>query len=96
MPYNLEICAICLKKYNTYVFKVENGGSTEKSVSVYKTTWCHVGDGHNISVIFFAIRTLYLTFNFVRGTAVAQWLRCCATNRKAAGSIPDGVIGIFH
>ena len=31
-----------------------------------------------------------------RGTAVAQWLRCCATNRKVAGSIPDGVIGIFH
>ena len=30
------------------------------------------------------------------GTAVAQWLRCCATNRKVAGWIPDGVIGIFH
>ena len=30
------------------------------------------------------------------GTAVAQWLRCCATNRKVAGSIPHGVIGIFH
>ena len=28
--------------------------------------------------------------------AVAQWLSCCATNRKVAGSIPDGVIGIFH
>jgi len=31
-----------------------------------------------------------------QGTAVAQWLRCSATNRKVAGSIPDGVIGIFH
>jgi len=31
-----------------------------------------------------------------KGTAVAQWLRCCATNRKIAGSIPDGVTGIFH
>jgi hypothetical protein len=30
------------------------------------------------------------------GTAVAQWLRHCATNRKVFGSIPDGVIGIFH
>jgi len=29
-------------------------------------------------------------------TAVAQWLRCCATNRKVPGSIPDGVIGISH
>ena len=30
------------------------------------------------------------------GTAVAQWLRCCSTNRKVAVSIPDGVTGIFH
>jgi len=28
-------------------------------------------------------------------TAVAQWLRCCATNRKVAGSIPPGVSGFF-
>jgi len=27
--------------------------------------------------------------------AVAQWLRCCATNWKVTGSIPAGV-GIFH
>ena len=30
------------------------------------------------------------------GTAVAQWLRRCAKNREVTGSIPDGVIGIFH
>jgi len=29
------------------------------------------------------------------GTTVAQWLRCCATNRKVAGSIPAGVSGFF-
>ena len=29
------------------------------------------------------------------GTEVAQWLRCCATNRKVAGSIPAGVSGFF-
>ena len=29
------------------------------------------------------------------GTAVAQWLRCCATNRKVAGSIAAGVSGSF-
>jgi len=28
-----------------------------------------------------------------RGSTV---VKCCATNRKVAGSIPDGVIGIFH
>jgi hypothetical protein len=29
------------------------------------------------------------------GTAVAHWLRCCATNRKVVGSIPAGVNGFF-
>jgi len=29
------------------------------------------------------------------GAAVAQWLRCCATNRKVSGSIPTGVSGFF-
>ena len=27
--------------------------------------------------------------------AVGQWLRCCATNRNVAGSIPAGVNGFF-
>ena len=32
---------------------------------------------------------------FIVGDAAAQWLRCCATNRKVAGSIPDGVSESF-
>ena len=32
----------------------------------------------------------------VRGARWRTWLRHCATSRKIAGSIPDGVIGIFH
>ena len=43
----------------------------------------------------FRRQLLVLTPKYQR-TAVAQWLRCCATNRKVADSIPDGVIGIFH
>jgi len=35
-------------------------------------------------------------YNYIDETAVAQWLRCCATNRKVGGSIPAGVIEIFH
>jgi len=35
------------------------------------------------------------TYQGQGGTAVAQWLRCCATNRKVAGSIPAGVTGFF-
>jgi hypothetical protein len=34
------------------------------------------------------------TITTTTGTAVAQWLRYCATNRKVAGSIPDDVTGI--
>ena len=29
------------------------------------------------------------------GIPVAQWLRCCVTNWKVAGSIPAGVSGFF-
>jgi len=32
---------------------------------------------------------------YTAGTAVAQWLRCCATNPKVAGSIPGCVSGFF-
>jgi len=32
---------------------------------------------------------------FRQGIAVAQWLRCCATNRNVAGSIPASVSGFF-
>jgi len=42
----------------------------------------------------FWVRFFVLTWN-TRGTAVAQWLRCCATIRTDAGSIPAGVSGFF-
>ena len=38
------------------------------------------------------ISFIYLS---IWGTALAQWLRCCATNPKVAGSIPACVIGFF-
>jgi len=40
--------------------------------------------------------TEYVILIAFPGTAVAQWLGCCATNMKVAGSIPAGGIGIFH
>jgi hypothetical protein len=33
--------------------------------------------------------------NVREGTAVAQWLRYCATNQKVVGSNPDGVMEFF-
>jgi hypothetical protein len=34
--------------------------------------------------------------HFCRGTEWCSWLRHCATSRKVAGSIPDGVTVIFN
>jgi len=39
--------------------------------------------------------TIHQGYLISHGTAVAQWLRCCATNQKATGSIPAGVSGFF-
>jgi hypothetical protein len=38
----------------------------------------------------------YSVYMYHLGHAVTQWLRHCATNRKVAGSIPGGIIEIFH
>ena len=48
-----------------------------------------------IHVFYVRMFMKYLHTIFHMGTVVAQWLRCCATNRKFAGSIPDGVIDII-
>ena len=39
---------------------------------------------------------IYCDLNVSRGTRWRSWLRHCATSRKVAGSIPDGVTEIFH
>ena len=38
----------------------------------------------------------FSAINIVSSEARGSWLRHCATSRKVAGSIPDGVNGIFH
>ena len=48
------------------------------------------------TLLFFKIATCFDFVMSLSGTAIAQWLRCYATNRMVAGSIPDGVIGMFH
>ena len=49
-----------------------------------------------IKLILSVLRGFCLNPFTVRGTDVAQWLRCCDTNRKDAGSIPGDVIEIFN
>jgi hypothetical protein len=58
---------------------------------IYHCQWLSCRKSFEGQTSRFKLATLYL-----RGHAVAQWLRHCATNQKIAGSIPDGVIGIFH
>ena len=41
-------------------------------------------------------RSFQLTLSLNRGHAWHSWLKHCATNRKVADSIPDGIVGIFH
>jgi len=43
--------------------------------------------------LFTYLLTYLLTY---LAAAVEQWLRCCGTNRKVAGSIPAGESGNFH
>ena len=37
-----------------------------------------------------------ITYRMGRGTRWRSWLRHCTTSQNVAGSIQDGVIGIFH
>jgi hypothetical protein len=47
-------------------------------------------------LIFYVTFENYQPFKTVRCTRWHSWLRHCATSRKVAGSILDGVFGIFH
>ena len=49
----------------------------------------------DVHILLFSLLLIYEWHIALMGTAVAHWLRCCATNRKFAGSIPAGVSGIF-
>ena len=44
----------------------------------------------------YVLLNFYVYISGIRGPRWSSWLRHCATSQKVAGSIPDGVIGIFH
>jgi hypothetical protein len=50
----------------------------------------------NLPVLRMGLFCRHCSFTIGLGTAVAQWLRFCATKRKVAGSIPDSVIRFFR
>jgi hypothetical protein len=72
--------------------------SCQQVNSVRFCTVCNISTGHTprkvtqrLFVLEFQIKQAHRSL----GHAVAQWLRHCATNRKVAGSIADGVTGFF-
>ena len=85
-PYSQNISAKGQNNFGSQIFNSEiHEWNSEWIVLMYNFQIC----------VSTCIRIFWSSY-FTLGTAVAQWLRCCATNRKVAGSIPDGVIGIFH
>ena len=69
-------------------------------VYFHKTLIQCADDREKPCIIYYALKigtsVISLTVLWQNGTAVAQWLRCYATNRrKVAGSIPASVIGFF-
>jgi hypothetical protein len=77
----------CISVYSLYENRIST--SFVLPYTCCKTNWLHC-------VQFRVLLALWLCEYAHTGTAVAQWLRYCATNWKVAGSIPDGVIGICH
>ena len=51
---------------------------------------------HNSYDQFFIPQFFFVCSTCFGGPRWRSWLRHCATSRKVAGSIPDGVIGIFY
>ena len=66
------------------ILKMRALRSFEMSVTLYQSTRCHITELFSWGYKLWKL-----------GTAVAQWLRCCAINRKVAGFIPTGALEFF-
>ena len=51
---------------------------------------------HSVAVFGQCGKTVRKSTSHAWGTQWGRWFRHCATSQKVAGSIPDGVIGIYH
>jgi hypothetical protein len=73
---------------------------TSQYVKICVLRWVTVNDDHAMAQAMTESGTetgfSTSTSAFQGQLIVAQWLRYRATNREVAGSIPDGVIGIFR
>ena len=75
------------------LFKKEDKGLLLHEVQVLGLDYTHeLGDDFTVQ----EVKNFILSIKNNKGTVVAKWLRCCATNLKVAGLIPAGAIGIFR
>ena len=79
---------------------MQTGGSADRQTDVTNLVvdfrnFANVPNSNFTNWVFISLLTYGDTLQ-LGGTAMTQWLRCCATNRKVVGSIPDGVIEVFH
>jgi len=61
---------------------------------LFKSNFDHYPHFPDNSLMF--VRVFCYNYSHLRTWSASQWLKCCATNRKVAGSIPADVIWIFH
>jgi len=84
----LPTCWGRLKLYDFFLFTIET-----KTSKIHNCNWQWCYYRH----IYWEPTTVVYSYQCVYGVhTVEQWLRHCATSQKVAGSIPDGLIGIFH
>ena len=95
-----------LSRCYTFLKTVLHAGSSRPRISriqVHPSRWWPptrlygVITRNTTTLILTAIKSYsnYQLYCIKLGTAVAQWLRCCTTTWKVAGSIPAGVNGFF-
>jgi len=86
----------CQQRYAYHRFKssVLNGLWTVLAEAICKLKILEVFRLHTAGAEHIVVIICRL-YGFIWRTAVAQWLRCCATNGKVADSIPAGVSAFY-
>jgi len=77
--------------------ETEAHGFVSQETTIFKCRASHVKYWNHLLVLLAAIHLKHSGgYHDRMGTRWRSWLRQCATRWKVAGSITDGVIGIFH
>jgi len=88
----------CTLSHKRQDFRGGGGGRIEHKMCFDVLLTVHLSTFISVFNQLYAHNLFHNKFYFMPlhvGTAVAQWLKCCATNRNVAGSIPASVSGFF-